>query len=150
MGAAVDAFRDILRVEFSEHHLPRPGIIGGCTAPGRTVPVYSPDRDAWQNPTPSKKHKMFIFYPNFIQISFIFRPSKSKYSYHKSISRLTTSKWRCYNTPTLGPAARRSQATNYKLFTLNFGGIYIMKNIFVKNLVKSMAEYGEYLNRVGC
>jgi len=37
-----------------------------------------------------------------------------------------------------------------KLFTLDFGGIYIMKNIIVKNLVKNMADYGEMLNRVGC
>ena len=40
----------------------------------------------------------------------------------------------------------RSQAENFKLYTLNFGGIYIMKNTFAKNLVKSMASYGEYLN----
>ena len=44
----------------------------------------------------------------------------------------------------------RSRATNFKLYTLNFGGIYIMKNTFAKNLVKSMENYGELLNRVGC
>ena len=36
-----------------------------------------------------------------------------------------------------------------KLFTLNFGGIFIMKNVIVKNLVKNMAGYGEMLNRIG-
>ena len=44
----------------------------------------------------------------------------------------------------------RSQTAKYKLFTLNFGGIYIMKNTFAKNLVKSMENYGEMLNRIGC
>ena len=44
----------------------------------------------------------------------------------------------------------RSQQSNFKLYTLNFGGIYIMKNTFAKNLVKSMSEYGEMLCRVGC
>ena len=37
-----------------------------------------------------------------------------------------------------------------KLFTLNFGGVFIMKNTFAKNLIKSMENYGELLNRVGC
>lgn len=32
---------------------------------------------------------------------------------------------------------------------LYYGGMYIMKNIIIKNLTKSMAEYGEMLNRVG-
>jgi len=27
--------------------------------------------------------------------------------------------------------------------------MYIMKNILVKNLTKSMAEYGEFLTRIG-
>ncbi|MBQ3193294.1 MAG: hypothetical protein IJO21_03090 [Oscillospiraceae bacterium] len=44
----------------------------------------------------------------------------------------------------------RSQAAKCKLYTLNFGGIYIMKNTFAKILVKSMENYGELLNRVGC
>jgi hypothetical protein len=40
-------------------------------------------------------------------------------------------------------------AVKTKLFTLNFGGIYIMKNTFAKNLVKSMSAYGEMLNKIG-
>ena len=44
----------------------------------------------------------------------------------------------------------RSQQSNLKLYTLNFGGNYIMKNTFAKNLVKSMENYGEMLCRVGC
>ena len=44
----------------------------------------------------------------------------------------------------------RSQQSNFKLYTLNFGGKHIMNNTFAKNLVKSMSEYGELLNRVGC
>ena len=36
-----------------------------------------------------------------------------------------------------------------KLFTLNFGGIFIMKNVMIKNLVKNMADYGEMLNKIG-
>lgn len=36
------------------------------------------------------------------------------------------------------------------LFTiLYYGGMYIMKNIIIKNLTQSMSEYGEFLNRVG-
>ena len=36
-----------------------------------------------------------------------------------------------------------------KLFRLDFGGIFIMKNIIIKNLVKNMAGYGEMLNKIG-
>jgi len=43
----------------------------------------------------------------------------------------------------------RSRAADYKLFTLDFGGIYIMKNIFAKNLVKSMENYGEMSACIG-
>jgi hypothetical protein len=47
-------------------------------------------------------HKMFTFCPKTGKISFIFRPQKSKSSYHKSISRLTKWEFRCYNTSMLG------------------------------------------------
>lgn len=36
-----------------------------------------------------------------------------------------------------------------KLFILNLGGIYIMKNTISKNLIKSMAQYGEMLKVLG-
>ena len=44
----------------------------------------------------------------------------------------------------------RSRAANFKLYTLNFGGNNIMKNTFAKNLVKSMENYGEMLEHIGC
>jgi len=30
-----------------------------------------------------------------------------------------------------------------------YGGMYIMKNLIIKNLTKSMTEYGEFLTRIG-
>jgi len=44
----------------------------------------------------------------------------------------------------------RSQQSNFKHYTLNFGGKHTMNNTFSKNLVKSMEKYGELLNRMGC
>ena len=44
----------------------------------------------------------------------------------------------------------RFRAANFKLYTLNFGGNNIMKNPFEKNLVKSMENYVEMLEHIGC
>ena len=60
-------------------------------------------------PIQCDRHKMFIVCPKTGKITFIFRSQKSKSSYHKSISHLTKRENQCYNTPTLGWAAHRSQ-----------------------------------------
>ena len=91
---------------------------------------------------------MFIICPYFVELPVKNRPQKSKFSYHKSISRLTKKKKRCYNTPLL-VERYIAPGGKHKLFSLNFGGIYTMKNIIIKNLVKNMAGYGEMLNKVG-
>lgn len=43
----------------------------------------------------------------------------------------------------------RSFELHFNQHQPTYGGIYIMKNVMMKNLAKSMADYGELLNRIG-
>lgn len=88
---------------------------------------------------------------SLIWIKFLKKPTRKELisTNHKSNFRLFSGNFRCYNIPTLKAAGKQLRKQT-KLFTLIFEGIYIMKNIFTKNLVKSISEYGEQLNRIGC